>query len=116
MRERWLPRVRCQVSDLRTPFGRRYSRHVGSAPKRREETAPYEIPTVFTIRPDETGLRPRHARRPPERAAYSISVSSLNIGRYMLMITMPTMIPTPSIMIGSTIEVSDWIDASTSSS
>ena len=53
------------------------------------------------------------ARRSP---AYLISVSSLNIGRYMLMITMPTMIPTPSIMIGSTIEVSDWIDASTSSS
>ena len=50
------------------------------------------------------------------RPAYLISVSSLNIGRYMLMITTPTMIPTPSIMIGSTIEVSDWIEASTSSS
>ena len=50
------------------------------------------------------------------QTAYLISVSSLNIGRYMLMITTPTMIPTPSIMIGSTIEVSDWIDASTSSS
>ncbi len=51
-----------------------------------------------------------------ERVSYWISVSSLNIGRYIEMITMPTMIPTPSIMIGSTIEVSDWIEASTSSS
>ena len=49
-------------------------------------------------------------------ACYLISVSSLNIGRYMLMITMPTMTPTPSIMIGSTIEVSAWTEASTSSS
>ena len=49
-------------------------------------------------------------------ARYLISVSSLNIGKYMLMITTPTMIPTPSIMIGSTIEVRAWIEASTSSS
>jgi hypothetical protein len=55
-------------------------------------------------------------RWPDPHRAYLISVSSLNIGRYMLMITMPTMIPTPSIMIGSTIDVSDWIEASTSSS
>jgi hypothetical protein len=60
--------------------------------------------------------RCRRTVRTRARARYLISVSSLNIGRYMLMITMPTMIPTPSIMIGSTIEVSDWIDASTSSS
>ena len=56
-----------------------------------------------------TGARAAHAR-------YLISVSSLNIGRYMEMITMPTMTPTPSIMIGSTIEVSAWTEASTSSS
>ena len=49
-------------------------------------------------------------------AGYLISVSSLNIGRYMEMITMPTITPTPSIMIGSTIEVSAWTEASTSSS
>jgi hypothetical protein len=54
--------------------------------------------------------------RESRRRRYLISVNSLNIGRYMLMITMPTMIPTPSIMIGSTIDVSDWIEASTSSS
>jgi hypothetical protein len=57
-----------------------------------------------------------HTSRVSAGRRYLISVSSLNIGRYMLMITTPTMIPTPSIMIGSTIEVSDWIDASTSSS
>jgi hypothetical protein len=56
----------------------------------------------------------RARAQPPAR--YLISVSSLNIGRYMEMITMPTITPTPSIMIGSTIEVSDWIEASTSSS
>ena len=55
------------------------------------------------------------ARCPP-RPRYLISVSSLNIGRYMEMITMPTMTPTPSIMIGSTIEVRAWTEASTSSS
>ena len=58
----------------------------------------------------------RAAPRPNLPPPYLISVSSLNIGRYMLMITMPTMTPTPSIMIGSTIEVSAWTEASTSSS
>jgi hypothetical protein len=47
---------------------------------------------------------------------YLISVSILNIGRYMLMMITPTIRPTPIIMIGSMIEVSAWIDASTSSS
>ena len=54
--------------------------------------------------------------RSAARGRYLISVSSLNIGRYIEMITTPTIRPTPSIMIGSTIEVSDWIEASTSSS
>ena len=43
---------------------------------------------------------------PPPRARYSISVSSLNIGRYMAITIVPTMIPTPIIRIGSMIEVS----------
>jgi hypothetical protein len=47
---------------------------------------------------------------------YLTSVSSLNIGRYMLMMMMPTMIPTPTIISGSMIEVRAAIDASTSSS
>ena len=42
--------------------------------------------------------------------------SILNIGRYMAMRMIPTMIPTPIIMSGSMIEVSDATDASTSSS
>ena len=57
--------------------------------------------------PDFVGNR--HAR-------YLTSVSILNIGRYIEMITMPTITPTPSIMIGSTIEVRAPTDASTSSS
>jgi hypothetical protein len=47
---------------------------------------------------------------------YLISVSILNIGKYMATTIRPTIAPTPIIMIGSMIEVSAWIDASTSSS
>jgi hypothetical protein len=47
--------------------------------------------------------------------AYLTSVSILNIGRYIEMMTMPTMMPTPIIMIGSTIDVSDDSAESTSS-
>ena len=47
---------------------------------------------------------------------YWIRVSILNIGRYIAITMTPTIIPTPIIMIGSMIEVSAWIDASTSSS
>jgi len=50
------------------------------------------------------------------RARYLISVSILNIGRYMLMMITPTIRPTPIIISGSMMEVSDWIAASTSSS
>ena len=59
------------------------------------------------------GLRPPTGARAPR---YLMSVSILNIGRYIEMMMMPTMIPTPIIMIGSMIEVSVWIDESTSSS
>jgi hypothetical protein len=47
---------------------------------------------------------------------YLTRVTSLNIGRYMERMTRPTIAPTPIIMIGSTIDVRLWIDASTSSS
>ncbi len=47
---------------------------------------------------------------------YFTSVSILNIGMYIEMMMTPTMTPTPIIMIGSTIDVSDCTDASTSSS
>jgi hypothetical protein len=56
-------------------------------------------------------------RAPPAAACrYLTSVSILNIGRYIEMMMMPTMTPTPIIMIGSTIEVSDDTADSTSSS
>ncbi len=47
---------------------------------------------------------------------YSISVSILNIGRYIAMMITPTIAPTAIIMRGSMIEVSALIAASTSSS
>jgi hypothetical protein len=61
----------------------------------------------------------RRCSEDSERCAdgrYFTSVSILNIGMYIEMMMMPTMTPTPIIMIGSTIEVSDCTDASTSSS
>ncbi len=51
-----------------------------------------------------------------EQEPYLTSVSILNIGRYIEMMITPTIRPTPIIMIGSMIEVSVWIDESTSSS
>ena len=71
---------------------------------------------------------PRQVERPAGRGgtadelhggagrAYLTSVSILNIGRYIEITIVPTMTPTPIIMIGSMIEVSDWMLVSTSSS
>ena len=47
---------------------------------------------------------------------YLTRLSILNIGRYMAITMTPTIIPTRIIIRGSTIDVSDWIAASTSSS
>jgi hypothetical protein len=47
---------------------------------------------------------------------YLMSVSILNIGRYIAITMVPTMIPTPIIRIGSMMDVSDWMLESTSSS
>jgi hypothetical protein len=51
-----------------------------------------------------------------ERWCYLTSESILNIGRYIEITIVPTMIPTPIIMIGSMIEVSEAMLVSTSSS
>ena len=69
----------------------------------------------------EDGEKPMHLgyRRPAvchARRRYCTSCRSLNIGRYIAMMMIPTIAPTPSIISGSTIEVSDWIEVSTSSS
>jgi hypothetical protein len=48
--------------------------------------------------------------------AYLTSESILNIGRYIEMMITPTIMPTMIIISGSTIDVSDEIEASTSSS
>ena len=47
---------------------------------------------------------------------YLTSESIRNIGRYIAITITPTMQPTRIIINGSTIDVSDWIAASTSSS
>ena len=57
-----------------------------------------------------------HSPRSSRADAYLTSVSSLNIGRYIEITMIPTITPTPIIINGSMIEVSAWIDASTSSS
>jgi hypothetical protein len=72
------------------------------------------------------GRRPRRGppeRRPPVPAlrvvgsrGYLISVNSLNIGRYIERMIVATMQPTRMIMIGSMMEVSAEMVASTSSS
>jgi hypothetical protein len=53
---------------------------------------------------------------PTAAARYLTSESILNIGRYIAITMTPTMQPTRIIISGSTIDVSDWIAASTSSS
>ena len=57
----------------------------------------------------------KRLQRPASRH-YLTSESILNIGRYIAIRMIPTMIPTPINISGSMIEVRDWIDASTSSS
>jgi hypothetical protein len=47
---------------------------------------------------------------------YCSSESILNIGRYIAMMITPTIAPTAIIISGSMMDVSDWIDESTSSS
>ena len=52
----------------------------------------------------------------PDFDRYLTRLSILNIGRYIAMTMTPTIRPTRIIISGSTIDVSDWIAASTSSS
>jgi hypothetical protein len=56
------------------------------------------------------------SERERRRGGYLTSVSSLNIGRYMLMMITPTIIPTAIIISGSMMLVSDCTAESTSSS
>jgi hypothetical protein len=58
------------------------------------------------MRSKVAGSRQLPALTLPEET-YFTRVSILNIGMYIEMMMMPTMTPTPIIMIGSTIEVSD---------
>ena len=67
-------------------------------------------------RPDSFAGHRGAAAMVTARSPYLISVSSLNIGRYIEITIVPTITPTPIIRIGSMIDVSDWMLASTSSS
>ena len=62
------------------------------------------------------GLRTKSAVRLQAAEPYLMSVSILNIGRYIEITMVPTMMPTPIIRIGSMIDVSDLMPESTSSS
>jgi hypothetical protein len=54
----------------------------------------------------QASIHPEDAPVDDSSAGYSISVSSLNIGRYIAITMIPTMIPTPIIISGSMIDVS----------
>src|SRR3954452_17320075 len=81
---------------FRTNFRLRVVRCAGRADLRVETKNP-AICRVFRVRLSENGSE--------NRRRYLTSESSLNIGRYMLMMMMPTMTPTPTIIRGSMIEV-----------
>ena len=123
--------------------GARTARHGRDRPT---ECLPRGDPTqgrrLRAARPQRNGRRTLGSGRPPARSSKSSwpsrisppcrprrgdtfnvrpralldELSSLNIGRYMLMMITPTMTPTPTIISGSMIEVRAAIDASTSSS
>ena len=71
---------------------------------------------LVTLSANDPGEAEGEASQTGKPLRYLTRLSILNIGRYMLMMMMPTMQPTPTIISGSMIEVSAWIDASTSSS
>src|SRR4051794_5893303 len=100
--------------------------------KRKRETRKLNTPSASGL-PGQRRIRRRKNVREPRgpqaqvlnhlarrhklgRRRYLISVSSLNIGRYIEITIVPTIAPTPIISTGSMIEVSDWMLESTSSS
>ena len=84
------------------------------------ESAETHGPDFGLAKPNSDAAGSRRHSGTSERAVcparYLTSESSLNIGRYIEMMITPTMQPTPIIISGSMIEVSDWTAASTSSS
>ena len=84
------------------------------------ESAETHAPDFGLAKPNSDAAGSRRHSGTSERAVcaarYLTSESSLNIGRYMLMMITPTIAPTPIIIRGSMIAVSEAIAASTSSS
>ena len=77
---------------------------------------PAGAPTLTTAAHRAEGNQTGTCQRPLRATLYWISVSILNMGRYIEMMITPTMQPTPIIISGSMIEVSAEMEASTSSS
>ena len=107
-----LPAIRSRVTAARALLSR---------PGRRSANLFGHESTSLSQKPEES-RKENHWAQPsvngPDRRTcrYLTRLSSLNIGRYIAITMIPTITPTPIIMIGSMIDVSDWIAASTSSS
>jgi Acetyltransferase (GNAT) domain len=72
------------------------------------------VAEIDAVLPDGVAMACVTMEKPIDR--YLISVTSLNIGRYIDRMITPTTAPTAMIMIGSMIDVRFWIETSTSSS
>ena len=125
--ERWVETGRARESCVARPFATCHHHRPRTAPclsvhpwrlhgPRRAARGPASVSRV--VGPQSpcgvSGENPRPHRRPV--CCYCTSSKILNIGRYIAMTTTPTMPPTPIIMIGSMIEVSDFSIVATSSS
>jgi hypothetical protein len=81
-------------------------------------SASFPQPRLPTLRRafDTTGAASFRRKAAEEGGSYLTSESILNIGRYIAITMTPTMAPTRIIISGSTMDVRDWMAASTSSS
>ena len=124
-------RMRNRICGLRVPGARQRTRQSRQARKHARERDGDEQPSLHCVLPPhclfltsaeflrlgmETSEGRRACRREPCTTRYLTSESILNIGKYIAITMTPTISPTRIIINGSTIDVSDWIAASTSSS
>src|SRR6185312_6757720 len=122
-------RMRDRIRGLRVPGARQRSGQSRQAREHARERDGDEQPSLHWSLPPRSSLPPRNLRlggqsregrqSAPEQPCarrYLTSESILNIGKYIAITMTPTIKPTRIIISGSTIEVSDWIAASTSSS
>jgi hypothetical protein len=96
-------------ADASAPVPTRLSATAHRPPNKSARAPPVGVPR-------ERGVHNPRESEAFGRWCYLTSESILNIGRYIAITMTPTIIPTRIIISGSTIDVSDWIAASTSSS